>query len=108
MKRVMVFLLVAALLGMTLPASALELTVSLNTQDEAAFQFLMDRANAKLAAQKKVPFASLSKYVSSLLTSYVANETKGVVAEQKAAVLRKIQEAPATVTDADKLLLGIK
>lgn len=104
MKLVLALVLVALVSS---SAIALDVTVSLDTKSEAAFQFLMNRTNVNLAAQKKAPFASLSAYVSYLLNGYVAMETQGVTAERKAAVLRKIQDAPATITAADKAVLGI-
>ncbi len=83
------------------------LSIGLDATQEAAFQFLMDRANTNLAARKDKVFPSLDAYVLYLLTSYVAMETNGVAAERKAAVLRKLQDAPETITADDKATLGI-
>lgn len=83
------------------------LLVTLDATQEAAFQFLMDRANANLAARKEKPFSSLDAYVTSLLNSYVASETKGVKDEKRAVALRKIQDDPTSLTLADKVTLGI-
>lgn len=88
-------------------AVALDVTVPLDVKSEAAFTVLMNGANAKLVAEKKTPFASLSAYVSYLLAQYVTMETQGVAAERKAAALRKVQDAPATITAEDKATLGI-
>ena len=86
----------------------MDVTVSLDVKIEAAFAFLMDRANTKLVAQKKAPFASLKDYVSYLLSGYVTMETNGVAAEKKAAALAKLQSDPASLTAEDKATLGIE
>ena len=87
---------------------ATTVTKTLDAEQEAAFQFLMDRANANLAIQKKKPFPSLSAYVSYLLDEYVAMETRGVAAEKKAVALAKLQSDPASLTAEDRVVLGIK
>ena len=87
---------------------AVTVTKTLTTEQETAFQFLMDRANASLIARKEKVFLSLSAYVSYLLDGYVAMEAKGVTAEKRAAALAKLQSDPASLTTEDKAILGIK
>lgn len=83
------------------------LSLTLDRTQEAAFQYLMDRANANLAARKETPFPSLSAYVLYLLNGYVAMETDGVAAERKAAALAKLRTDPTSLTAEDKAVLGI-
>ena len=103
--------MILAMILTTLLASsalALDITVALKPDNEAAFTFLMDRANAKLVAEKKAPFPSLSAYVSYLLQGYVVMETNGVRAERKAAAMARLVTDPANLSAEDKAILGIK